>query len=280
MGLAERFWRLGRLLLLLFVLGAAAFLSAITAMRIAIAGRTIEMPRVVGRAYPQAQLALHRRNIRLLVADHVYSALPADSVVRQSPPPGTAVKVGWQAQVVLSLGPQKVSVPDLVDLSLPAARLKLLNTGLQLGEVSYIYSAGEPYGLILQQDPFPGENGLSSPRVSVLVSLGARPPAYLMPDLKGVSVSHAKALLKSGSLQTPQIEQAGDSSASSGAAGETVVEQNPTPGARVDQTTPITLTVGTMPAGPAPVGTTSSSLMSTPGADAAGLYAKMPDRQQ
>lgn len=247
MDVAERFWRLGRLLLLLFVLGSAAFLSAIVAMRFAIEGRTVHMPNLVGQPYPQAQFELNRREISVLVADHVYSDLPVNSVVRQSPSSGTAVKVGWQAQVVLSLGQQKISVPNLVDLSLPAARLKLLNTGLQLGEVSYIYSAGEPDGLILQQDPLPEEAGLSSPRISVLVSLGARPPAYLMPDLEGVSVSQAEALLKAADLQTPQIEPAAGPQGSA-STGEMVTGQNPAPGARVDQTTPISLMVGPPPA--------------------------------
>lgn len=238
--LAERFWRIGRVLLLLFVLGSAAFLSAITAMRFAIEGRTIHMPDVIGRAYPAAEASLHGKNLSVLVADHVYSRLPVDNVVRQSPPPGTEVKVGQQAQVVLSLGPQKVTVPNLIDHSLPAARLQLLNDGLQLGEVSYIYSGGEPDGLVLQQDPLPGGSGVSSPGVSVLVSLGPRPPAYLMPDLQGSSLSQAQKMLKAADLQTPQVTPAAGSVSS----GKSVVAQSPAPGSRVDQTTPITLTVG------------------------------------
>ncbi|HVB35298.1 MAG TPA: PASTA domain-containing protein [Patescibacteria group bacterium] len=237
-GFREQFWRIGRLFLLLFVLGAAAFLSAITAMRFAIEGRTVQMPDVVGRAYGQAQVALHGKNLSVVVADHDYSHFPAGSVVRQSPPPGMEVKVGQQAQVVLSLGEQEVAVPNLVDRSLPAARLQLLNTGLQLGEVSYIYAAGEPDGLILQQDPLPGESGLASPRVSVLVSLGPRPPAYLMPDLKGMSVSEVRSLLKAAGLQAPQI------TGPAGSAGAEVVKQSPEPGARVDQTTQVLLGAG------------------------------------
>jgi eukaryotic-like serine/threonine-protein kinase len=250
--IAEQFWRIGRVFLLLFVLGAAAFLSAVTAMRIAVEGSIVEMPDLVGTAYAQAQARLRGLNLAVTVADRAYSTLPVDSVVRQSPPPGTEVKVGQQAQVVLSLGEQQVTVPDLVDRSLPAARLQLLNTGLQLGEVSYIYSAGEPSGLILQQDPLPGETGLTSPRVSVLVSLGPRPPAYLMPELVGLSLSQAQTTLKTADLQTPQIAAA----AGSAGGGEFVVAQSPSAGDRVDQTTPISLTVGSaatpIPSGASP----------------------------
>ncbi|HVC00057.1 MAG TPA: PASTA domain-containing protein [Candidatus Dormibacteraeota bacterium] len=268
MGLREKFWRVGRFFLLLFVLGSAAFLSAITAMRLAIEGRTVQMPDIVGRAYPQAQMALRHNHLSVIVADHVYSGLPVDNVVRQSPPPGTEVKVGQQAQVVLSLGQQEVTVPNLTDRSLPDARLQLLNAGLQLGEVSYIYSAGQPDGLILQQDPLPGENGLASPRVSVLVSLGPRPPAYVMPDLKGTSVSQARQLLEVASLQPPQIQQV----AGAPIAGEVVTGQSPPVGSRVDQTTPITIHLG-VPAAAGPGGLTQKQEAYPP-----ELYVRMRGR--
>ncbi len=267
-GLGEKFWRVGRLFLLLFVLGAAAFLSAITAMRLAIEGRTVQMPAMVGRAYPQAQMALRGKHLSVVVADHVYSDLPVDSVVRQSPPPGTEVKVGQQAQVVLSLGQQQVTVPNLVDRTLPDARLQLLNAGLQLGEVSYIYSAGQPDGLILQQDPLPGESGLASPRISVLVSLGPRPAAYLMPDLKGIPLAQARQLLKAANLQPPQIQPAAGPSGT----GLVVTGQTPPPGSRIDATTPVSLVT----ADGAAAG--SSLLEPKTEVDAPGLYVRMPGR--
>ena len=110
----ERLRWLGRLFLVLFVLGAAAFLSAITAMRFAILGRVVAMPDVVGKSYVVAERDMRSRQLGVRVADHAYSGLPVDNVVRQSPPPGTQVKVGQLAQVVLSLGPQKVTVPSLI----------------------------------------------------------------------------------------------------------------------------------------------------------------------
>jgi beta-lactam-binding protein with PASTA domain len=269
-GFLERLRWLGRLFLLLFILGSAAFLSAITAMRFAIEGRVLAMPDVVGKRYAVAMTDLAARNLGVRVADHSYSGLPIDSVVRQSPPPGTQVKVGQMAQVVLSLGPKKVTVPSLIDHSLPAVRLQLLTVGLQLGEVSYLYSSGEPADLILQQDPLPGEAGLSSPRVSVLVSMGPRPSAYLMPSLTGLQADQVQRRLTSAGMQAPAVTMVSEPGALAGS----VVAQTPPAGARVDASTPITLQVASMAEAPSTPGAEN------PGAGPGAPYARMLGRRR
>lgn len=262
----ERLRWAGRLFLLLFILGAAAFLSAITAMRFAIEGRIVNMPNLVGQNVAQAQAALAKRNLGLVVADHVYSDLPADDIVRQSPSPETRVKVGQRAQVVLSLGQQRSDVPNLIDRSLPVARIQLINSGLQIGEVSYLYSSGEPANLILQQDPLPGEAGLGSPRVSVLVSLGPEPSAYLMPDFTGLLVTQVSERLMTAGLGQPSVMLV----PSPGSLIGSVVAQNPPAGTRIGSSTPVTLSVASTSLPPTSPG-------ATPGQGSNGGYAKMPN---
>ncbi|HEV2386855.1 MAG TPA: PASTA domain-containing protein [Candidatus Acidoferrales bacterium] len=271
--LVERLRWLGRLFLLLFVLGSAAFLSAITAMRFAIEGRVVKMPNVVNRSFADAQAALRYNQLGVAVADHVYSSLPVDAVVRQSPPPGTELKLGQRVELVLSLGAQKVTVPNLIDRSLPAARLQLLTAGLQLGEVSYIYASGEPADLILQQDPLPGETGLTSPRVSLLVSLGPRPPAFVMPDLTGLAVSDAQSRLQAAGVGFPSVAFV----TTAGAAAGSIVGQNPPTGGRVDRATDVQLNVVSLAppaaAAPAPV----PKLPPKPGGKPGIPYARMTE---
>ena len=85
MTLRERLEWASRMALLVFILAAAAFLSAITAMRIAIHGREVNMPNLVGRNVSEANGLLHSRGLVLRVADRIYSELPINVVVRQSP---------------------------------------------------------------------------------------------------------------------------------------------------------------------------------------------------
>jgi beta-lactam-binding protein with PASTA domain len=88
MSLRERIEWVFRMGLLVFILAAAAFLSAVTAMRFAIQGREVSMPNLVGKSSLDAQAILQGRGLQLKVVDRVYSSLPANAVARQSPPEG------------------------------------------------------------------------------------------------------------------------------------------------------------------------------------------------
>src|ERR1700686_2645495 len=93
----ERLQELGRMALLVFILASAAFLSAITAMRIAIHGREVSMPNLVGKSVSEASNELRSRGLLLRVADRVYSEQPINTIVRQTPPAGLLMKVSQQA---------------------------------------------------------------------------------------------------------------------------------------------------------------------------------------
>src|SRR6195256_2735671 len=150
MTLRERIEWLLRMCLLVFVLAAAAFLSAVMAMRFAIQGREVDMPNLVGKSSADALAILHGRGLELRVADRIYSDLPANAVVRQSPSAGEHMKISQDAHVVLSLGPQNVTIPTLAGESLRVARIQLLQSGLQLGEVTYVPVANLPADAVVQ----------------------------------------------------------------------------------------------------------------------------------
>ena len=139
MNLRERFEWVLRMALLVFILASASFLSAITAIRFAIHGREVVMPNLVGKKAADAEKLLASKGLGMKVADRVYSDLALNQVVRQSPAPGVHMKVTQQAHVVLSLGGRQVNIPGLEGKSLRAARIELLGTGLQMGEISNIY---------------------------------------------------------------------------------------------------------------------------------------------
>ncbi|MGB2669624.1 MAG: PASTA domain-containing protein [Candidatus Acidiferrum sp.] len=182
--------------LLVFILASAAFLSAITAMRIAIHGREVNMPNLVGKNVSEANGLLRSHGLVLRVADRIYSELPINVVVRQSPPPGMLMKVSQQANVILSLGQRQLQIPLLEGNSLRASRIELLRAGLQVGEVSGITMSDDPADTVILQTPLPGA-GAASPRVDVLVSDGPREPAYVMPHLVGLNEADAQRRLDS-----------------------------------------------------------------------------------
>lgn len=239
MTLRARIEWLFRMAFLAFVLASIAFLSALTAMRFAIQGREVVMPDVVGMKAINAQQTLQGRGVGMRVEDRIYSSLPVDSVVRQSPIPNMRVKIGQFAHVVLSLGPQRATIPKLEDVSLRSARIELLRSGLQVGEISSVYLPGWNANEVIQQDPAPGATDNASPHVDFLLSLGSRPTAYVMPELAGLQLGEAEAKLRSAGLKVAKIALTPSTTAVHG----NVISQTPLRGQRVDANSTIELQV-------------------------------------
>jgi len=239
MGFRERLEWFGRLALMIFVLASVAFLSAITAIRFAIQGRQVEMPNLAGKKAGEAQGMLQKLDVGMKVDDRVYSSKPVDTVVRQSPPPGIRVKIGQRAHVVLSLGGQVVTIPALEQKSIRAARIELLRSGMQIGEQTDVYLPSYPEDTVLQQTPAPGTSDAIGPHVDLLVSLGSRPVAYVMPDLRGLTLIEAQQRLAAGGLKLGKISVQETPGAPTG----TVTAQTPAQGSRVESRATVDLQV-------------------------------------
>jgi beta-lactam-binding protein with PASTA domain len=237
MTLRERLEWVSRMALLVFILAAAAFLSAITAMRIAIHGREVNMPNLVGKNVAEANGLLRSRGLVLRVADRIYSELPINVVVRQTPPPGMLMKVSQQAHVVLSLGQRQLQIPLLEGNSLRASRIELLRAGLQVGEVTGITATDEPADTVMLQTPRPG-GGAATPRVDVLVSTGPRESAYVMPHLVGLNEGDAQHRLDVAGLRR-KVNYVAAPQWPHGA----VIDQAPLAGQRIPAAITIELTV-------------------------------------
>jgi serine/threonine-protein kinase len=233
----ERVEWIFRMALMLFILASVAFLSALLAIRFAIQGREVAVPDVVGKKAVEAQQILQGRGIGIRIDDHIYSALPPDDVARQSPPAGTKVKVGQFAHVALSLGPRKATIPLLEQKSIRAARIELLRSGLQIGEISSVYLVGPNEETVIRQDPAAGKSDITSPHVNLLVSLGDRPLAYVMPELAGVTLAEAEARMSAAGLKLGKLTFSPTPGGQHG-----VVLAQPIPrGSRVEAGTPVDL---------------------------------------
>ncbi len=237
MTLRERVEWASRIAFLIFILASAAFLSAITAMRIAIHGREVTMPNLVGKDVGEASSALRSKGLILRVADRVYSDVPMNQVVRQTPSPGMLMKVSQQAHVVLSLGQRQLEIPPLEGNTLRVSRIELLRSGLQVGEVSTANLPDRAADMVLEQNPKPGR-GAATPRVDVLVSSGPKEQAYVMPyfiGLNEIDVQHrldqANLHRKITYLAAPEWPHG------------SVMDQSPLAGTRVGAGTEVQLTI-------------------------------------
>nr|MDP9147675.1 PASTA domain-containing protein [Acidobacteriota bacterium] len=180
---------------------------------------------------------LRSNGLVLRVADRVYSDLPLNVVVRQTPTAGLLMKVSQQAHVVLSLGQRQLTIPPLEGNTLRVARIEMLRAGLQIGEVSNIAMANKAPDTVVIQNPKPG-TGAATPRVDVLVSQGDRDKAYVMPHLIGLNEVDAQHRLDLAGLRrkvnyvvAPQWPHG------------TIIDQTPTSGSRISTASPVELTI-------------------------------------
>ena len=149
---------------------AVALLSAFLTMRLAIHGREVEVPNVVGLTVAEANGLASSLGLNLTLENHFYSTVtPAGRILSQYPAPGLKVRREWVMRVTESSGPQRVSVPNVVGQTEREASVQIRRLSLDLGTVAYIPAPG-PTGLVLAQTPTPAAAGVDGPRISLLVS--------------------------------------------------------------------------------------------------------------
>jgi beta-lactam-binding protein with PASTA domain len=250
-GFLLRFFRMASVVMLLI---AAALLSAITTMHFAIHGAEVKIPALKGMTVPEARSQTAGMGLNLDVDNRYYSSdVAAGHILSQSPPPGSVVRREWHVRVAESLGPQKVDVPDTVGSEARVAALRLRRAGLEVGVTAKLPYTGAEDGTVLAQDPPAHSQGIAQPSINILVAAPdtAAPDGYVMPDLTGIPVITAQALLNRIGLKVdtplyadvlvPSVSTETEQPKSPIAPG-VVIAQQPMAGSRVDQTIMIRLT--------------------------------------
>src|SRR6202051_2713905 len=242
-----------RMLLLALVLMTVALVSALTAMRLAIHGREVTIPKLVAMSPLEAERAGAASGLLVVVERQFYSAdIPEGKVMTQMPPPGTKVRRGWSIRVAQSLGPQRVAIPDVTGGSERVAELNIRRRGLTLGSVGHLTLPDGAIDRVISQSPPANASGISAPKINLLVSDGPEPAVYLMPNLTGQPLGSATLALQDAgmkvgrvtmqspqlpapaiSLPEPQVEPPPPPSGSVPSAASMIVLQIPAPGQNV-----------------------------------------------
>ena len=178
--------KLLRYFLLTLVLVVVALISALTAMRLAIHGREVSVPDLRGKSPVEARSLADKVGLAIAVERNYYSAtVPEGKVLSQVPAHGSVVRRGWEVRLALSLGPQRVAIPQLLGDSERAANLTLAQRGIELETVARGLIPGSAADQVLAQDPPANSTNVSSPKVSVLVAQADLPAAFVMPSFLG-----------------------------------------------------------------------------------------------
>src|SRR5215831_18450182 len=163
---------------------SVALVSALVTMRLAVHGREVEVPDVRGKTPSEARHAAEDLSLATQIDRQYYSAnVPEGRVLSQTPGPGTVVRRGWELRLAVSVGPQRVAIPQVVGESQRAASIILQQRGLDM-TTSELRLSGATPGQVLAQDPPANAVDVAAPKVSLLVGKDS-PAAYLMPSFLG-----------------------------------------------------------------------------------------------
>lgn len=133
----------------------------------------------------EARQVLRDQGLELRVEEdgRFHDEVPTEHVIRQSPAEGALVKRGSAVAVTLSLGPQRIPVPDLQGQGLQSAQVLLSAAGLGLGRTVEVFGDEEPPGMVVAQEPAAGAAVAPSSLVDLLLAREGSSQAFVMPDL-------------------------------------------------------------------------------------------------
>ena len=185
-----------------------------------------DVPEVVGDGRAAAEGALRDAGFEVSTEETESSFEQEGRVTQQDPGGGETIERGSEVTITVGTGPDTVPVPDVTGVSAAQAGQILEESGLILGNVVEDYSATVPADSIISQDPGVGESLEPGGAVGVTVSLGVE--QVEVPEVYGVSVEEAQAILSGVGINSNPIEVAGDEVAG------TALSTEPGVGALVD----------------------------------------------
>ncbi|MDG4827120.1 Stk1 family PASTA domain-containing Ser/Thr kinase [Asanoa sp. WMMD1127] len=162
-----------------------------------------------------------------------------DVVLSQSPAAAGRILKGGTITLVLSLGPERYEVPDVVGLTLDLATAQLEEAKLQIAKGADRYDDNLPKGVVVAVDPEPGTETKPGDKITVFVSKGKAP--LTVPRVVGKNVNEARTELVGLGLE-PLI-----SYKQSDQPRDTVIKQTPIDGAGVEPGAKIELQVSEGP---------------------------------
>jgi beta-lactam-binding protein with PASTA domain/predicted Ser/Thr protein kinase len=136
----------------------------------------VAVPDVTRRTLTEARLLLEQARLRVgAVQEDFDDQAPRGTVVSQEPAPGTSVPRDAEVRLVVSRGPELVTVPNLVGLTLEEARAALHRVGLALDRIGYVPRPDMEAGRVAEQQPPAGARVRRSQRMAVRIAVRPAP---------------------------------------------------------------------------------------------------------
>lgn len=191
------------LILLLLAIGGAAFAGWYLA---AGPGKQVNVPGILNMDQAEATAALTAVGLRIEVGGEEYSeTVAAGLIISADPAPGASAAVDSAVTVVLSLGPERYTVPDVRGQPLEAAKSAITGANLAVGIITEDWDPEIPAGSVASVDPPIGEELRPGSLVDIIVSKGPKP--VRLADYAGSPADDVRAELEAAGLVVTTTEE-------------------------------------------------------------------------
>ncbi|MGR6321160.1 Stk1 family PASTA domain-containing Ser/Thr kinase [Micromonospora soli] len=204
-------------------------------------GRYTVAPQLVSLSKAEAEGQAARGGFTLRYAEPRYDEkTPKDSVLGQDPASAARILKGGTITLTLSLGPEKLPVPDVVGKDYELAQAELANAKLVVAKGSARYDDELPAGVVLATDPKVGTVVKPGTKVTVILSKGRAP--VTVPNLVGKNINEARTILAQLGLKPVETYKDSDKPR------DEVLGQSPADGAGVEKGAEVKLDISKGPA--------------------------------
>ncbi|MFJ2088487.1 Stk1 family PASTA domain-containing Ser/Thr kinase [Streptomyces sp. NPDC087901] len=192
-------------------------------------GQFTRVPSLLGQSEKAAKERLSKADLELKGVRRAYSdTVDRGKVISSDPKSGARIRGNDSVALVVSRGPEIVTVPDVQGFRLSEARRQLEKKGLVPGMTTKEFSEDVAVGEVVRTEPEAGAERHPDSAVAIVVSKGS---PVDVPDVTGLSVEDATAALDDEGLKAKVLpdrvnspEDAGDIARQSPAEGEEAAE--------------------------------------------------------
>jgi beta-lactam-binding protein with PASTA domain len=193
------------------------------------------VPNVEGLTQADATSAITGAKLKVgTITQQTTSTVVTGNVISQDPASGSSVAQGSPVNLVISSGPQMVTVPNVQGLTQAAASAAIARAKLTVGIVTAT-------GKVISQDPASGSSVAQGSPVNLVISLG--PQMVTVPNVEGLTQAAATAAVTAANLTVGTITQQTNNTVASG----NVVSQDQPSGSSVAQGSPVNLVISSGP---------------------------------
>jgi beta-lactam-binding protein with PASTA domain len=164
--------------------------------------QALSVPDLTGLTIKEVQNVLSRKKLKYVLFDSVYvNEFERGTVVDQHPAPGFIVKKNRKIFLTMnSVNPEKIVMPDLVNLTLRQALSKLKSCGLRVGDM--IYEPDLAINEVLEQkyNGYPikkGDTLIRNSRIDLVIGKGLSNEKTVVPVIVGFTIQEAQSILAS-----------------------------------------------------------------------------------